>query len=683
MEEFLKLLRETLPEIIGGLTVAFVLAIIGVIYRLSIRRRTPKVLLKEKRNNLAEYLQREKDNILSSLAPGSTTLSVGDIVKSNELFILPPWKDYLGPTRSEELIAYLIDALLKTKRALLLGEAGQGKSTILKATFALAVDKFLKGSTNVVPIYVSLRNVKHYAVTINELWNHLQTESENPIPLSVEDFSTLALNNSIVFLFDGFDEITGELTQPAINERANSAVFFRPSILSCRLNFYELYLTASSIQERYSEKIELLPLKFNDSVKRHITAFCSKKRYPEPNKIIATIEKSQELLDLAQRALLLTMMLDIFTDLPQMLEVELTMAGLYEAYTQKWLRREAAKPDSVLKWHEKDTIIEEMAWSIYRSKPPSSYAYGDRIYQTLTFSRAQLSDILKTYGAVYQNVPFSQLFEDVALRTFLISRTGDSFFFIHKSFQEYYIAKHIFKVLRQDTEYASVALQDLIPVEVATFLKDMLNPKNLSHHDRTAITENMIKTYQDNSNQDKRAVIIRDHSGYYLACLGTRKAIAFLEKHYKRERNKLVQRGMMVGLSLFSDRLDFLERYIEVLRKDPEAASINIGYHLVYYGDQSLEEGYQDRGGKKCDGTVRAIFRHLKSEHYKNGWSLDLLTLRTLLEHKNRGITILQAREEYLPFLKEFLQTQRENQPKIFDEEKNFLNELLNRVGLL
>lgn len=277
---------------------------------------SPFELEKEERQALSTYLHKERADIFLSLAPGSTTLSIGDIVGSDELFIHLPWANYQGAVRSEELIGYLIHVLSQAKRILLLGEPGQGKTTVLKRVFTIMADRFLQGSRDVVPIYIPLRDVTHLADesggTLLLLWKFLRNK-QNPFPMSYKHFISLLRKNGIIFLFDGFDEITVELSQRSINERISSEMFSPLSVLSCRRNFYELYLSTSAIQQNYLEKIELLPLKFTDHAKQYITAFCNKKSI-ESEKIIRTILGSQELLDLAQRPLLLIMMLDIFAD---------------------------------------------------------------------------------------------------------------------------------------------------------------------------------------------------------------------------------------------------------------------------------------------------------------------------------------------------------------------------------
>src|SRR5205085_11623683 len=91
----------------------------------------------------------------------------------------------------------------------------------------------------------------------------------------------------------------------------------------------------------------------------------SAKRITPPEKIVTTIRENPPLQDLAQRPLLLVMMLDIFTDYREAAEREWDKAKLYHHYTEKWLKHEAAKPDSVLKWHEKAVLMQEIAWSLY------------------------------------------------------------------------------------------------------------------------------------------------------------------------------------------------------------------------------------------------------------------------------------------------------------------------------
>ena len=72
-----------------------------------------------------------------------------------------------------------------------------------------------------------------------------------------------------------------------------------------------------------------------------------------PSKIIEAIRVSPELQDLAQRPLLLLMILQIFASAGNLDEKQWSITKLYRRYSERWLKHEASKPDSVLKWNEK------------------------------------------------------------------------------------------------------------------------------------------------------------------------------------------------------------------------------------------------------------------------------------------------------------------------------------------
>ena len=639
---------------------------------------------------LANYLQQQYTQTLNSLVPGSTNLYVRDIINNNNLFIPPPWEMLQGTTVSTDLIIYLVDALIEGQRILLLGDAGQGKTTILKQIFYLLATRFFNKPEGVYlfPLYIPLREFSSLAGNPLELlWNYLHDE----LPLSFETFASLARNKQIVFLFDGFDEIKGELTQQFLNEQTASKIFTQPSILSCRKSFFEFHLSMSPLREHYSQWIELQPLKLTQSVNTYIVAFYQykqqkmmQKNVTTPESIIKTIQENQELQDLARRPLLLVMMLDIFTDPKEAKEEEWNITKLYDKYTEKWLKNEAAKPGSILKWNKKAQLLQEIAWLTYTTKFSTSSPY--RLSQNETFTQNELLSLLKNVADRYYAVTESQLLDELCFRTLLAVSEADSYYFLHKTFHEYYVAKYIFEYMCTRAQQSDVVaiiseiLKEVLPFEVVTFLKDMLNAKEIAQNEKDAIIQNLIKVYQIHQGDDIPSVTIRQHASHYLTNLKTPHAIQFLEQIYYQEQNKWVQRGRMVGLALYCNKMDILEEYIKLIRNDPEVASINLGYHLVYYGDQAQECGYYDQKGERCDGTLRSLFRHIHNERYKNSWPLDVLTLADLLE--TRGTIILATHKQELPFLKKFLAQENWKQSNIFQQEKEHLEKILQGADL-
>ena len=634
---------------------------------------------------LKHYLQQQQKRILDSTSIGLTRIRFKDIIQTQGLFISPPWNIFQQETASTHLVAECVDRMLQGQRILLLGHAGQGKTTILLHIFSQLVDRFLNTASfaTPIPLYIPLRErtlVTEDRITL--LWLHVQ----ETFPLSFEAFTLLVQNNLIVALFDGFDEISGECTQRAVNERSASKLFTFPSLLSCRKNFYEMYLSQSALREQYELIIELQPLQFTSDIHDYVRAFCQKRQTGKdqklllsPQEILETIRTSQQLQDLVQRPLLLTMMLDIFTNPYEIIQHPWDVTTLYQRYTEKWLKHEAAKPDSLLRWDQKARFMQQIAWFTYTTEAPTSSPYN--YYEHVVFSYQDIAFVVEQCASHYQPLSSLQLLDDLCLRTLLVVSREDSYTFLHKSFHEYYVAKYIFECLRRKdlrVDLAVRTLQAFLPFEIVTFLKEMLTAKTVSHRDRDIIVETLIAAYQQRSGADSDSIHVRQNASYYLAFLGTQQAVAFLEHMHEHELNKWVQRGMMVGLALFCGRADVLERYIMMLKADAEAASINVGYHLVYYGDQPQELGYYDQGGEHCEGTLISIFRRLKRERYKTEWVLDLVTLSSLL--KKRGFSILSSHEKDLHFLQDFLQKENHTHSQLLYQEKQHLVEMLQGV---
>lgn len=124
-----------------------------------------------------------------------------------------------------------------------------------------------------------------------------------------------------------------------------------------------------------------------------------------------------------------------------------------------------------------------------------------------------------------------------------------------------------------------------------------------------------------------------------------------------------------------------LERYIRIIRNDREAASVNVRYHLIYYGDQlgDINSFHRSEQTIACpEKTVAALFRHLQNARYKNGWVLDVLTLSALLELQ--GLSILDTHPWYIPFLKAFLD--QDHRDQILLQEKGRLQKIIEGASI-
>src|SRR5579883_1447027 len=146
-------------------------------------------------------------------------------------------------------------------------------------------------------------------------------------------------------------------------------------------------------------------------VMHYIAAFSQTKRQDNISQrivmpsetIVETIGGSQELQELAQRPLLLVMMLDVFSNLQEVGEESCSIAKLYQKYIEKWLKQECSTSEPEIHWHEKVEIIQELAWLLYTANSPLTKPYKD--YQHFTFTRHNLNRFLEQIGTRISTYP--------------------------------------------------------------------------------------------------------------------------------------------------------------------------------------------------------------------------------------------------------------------------------------
>lgn len=205
---------------------------------------------------LAGHLQDQRQRLFDALASGSTYLRMSDILGEQGLFVSPPWEGISRVQRDHDLTEHLVALLSQRRSILLLGEAGQGKTTVLKHVLLQLAERFLQGSPEhtFFPLYLPLRDVLSFTGNAHDLlWQHIRDD----FPLEQDDFHELMRSQRVVLLLDGFDEIRGEITQQLVNERASSKLFTYPSLLSCRRSF-----SISTSRARRSRSVTLTIFNF-------------------------------------------------------------------------------------------------------------------------------------------------------------------------------------------------------------------------------------------------------------------------------------------------------------------------------------------------------------------------------------------------------------------------------------
>lgn len=637
---------------------------------------------------LSKYLGIELKQLMDALSQGSTDLTFGDIFHTKNLFIPLNVTPLNNPSQfcSFDQILPLLE---KGNSVLLLGDAGQGKTVVLKRLFEILAQKYINGEGDLLPIYIPLRQIElsiERSFNSEEFFQFLNgMKPRNPIPVSYPRFQNLAIKGKVVFLFDSFEEIPGDLSQGAIVNRANNPLFSYPSVLSCRNSFYEQYLSETAIKSHYLYNLKLCPIKFSDkSVQDYIKKFCEIKGYSQPNNIINVIRQNLDLCDLSRTPLHLMMILDIFIDLDPNMASQFggntwNLAQLYRIFIDNWLKKEASKEDSCLEWQTKDYLLKRIAWESYYAQEPLKASYGRYKYvQTRVNDKIILDVIDNVEKNRLPDKGIQDIKRDILFHTLLVIDRNGHYFFNHNNFRYFYIAKYIFENLKSDEEKAKQILEVSTPVETATFLRGMLKCPNISQEDADSITANLISVYEESEMDDVTHEIVREHSAYYLTCIGTESAITFVEDMYPHEPSSVVKRGILVGLATNAGKKEKLEHYIKIMSNDPYEQEINLSYNMAYYGDKPLIEIHECNDNYDFKHTLTAIFNHLNSESQKIHWVLDLFTLACII--RKRGTIISSINDENLQILERVLKQSYPELGEIFSEQQQELINILQQV---
>ena len=159
---------------------------------------------------LKKFLKSALVELGKSKATGTNHISLSDLLFTDSFFIKLHWETYDGMEFSGELIDFLKDKLESGEKVLLVGESGQGKSTVLRRLFVMMADDFLHRRGKQAPIFIKLRELYAFAngpVTLDTLWSLLEKDNLNPFPLSFKKFAQLLRDCRVVLILDGLDEI--------------------------------------------------------------------------------------------------------------------------------------------------------------------------------------------------------------------------------------------------------------------------------------------------------------------------------------------------------------------------------------------------------------------------------------------------------------------------------------------
>ena len=333
----------------------------------------------------------------------------------------------------------------------ILGDYGTGKTSFCQQYAAELGQRWLADpDRNHIPILITLRE---YAKTLSlePLVTHFLV-NQYGIQASYEAFRRFNVDGKLVLLFDGFDEMAQKVdyqtTVDNFEELARAVEERSKVILTCRTPYFRtreeaeelLHPRPAGVREGAKEVAELPERPAIDLSERpnfeivHLLPFDDEdvqailqKRVPDEwENYWQQIQGTYNLPELAQRPVLLDM---IACSLPQLeLGQAINAARLYEAYTNLWLTRDWEKGRTLITRDDKRLFMQQLALEMHR-----------RGELNIRFSR--LPERVQVHFKLDKARELDHFEHDVRTCSFLNRDPAGNYRFVHKSFQEFFVAQ--------------------------------------------------------------------------------------------------------------------------------------------------------------------------------------------------------------------------------------------------
>lgn len=496
----------------------------------------------------------------------------------------------------------------------LLANAGVGKTS---ACFYL-VSMATRGELNVlVPVLIPLQmweelaKKKDVIESISEFSNKIFTS---------EEIRELIKSKQLVLLLDGFDEISSESALSSIIANFKKlAPFLRlgcKTILTCRTHYFAEESQINDVLQGQVTGTDFAVLLLGDEYNfliGELQEFSESEILEviqlsdatwDANKIWADIKAIYDLRDLAKRAIILKMILKTLPELQMKSKNhKITASTLYRIYTYKLLKRELGERRYKMDINDLEKFIEYIASLMWT-------------YQTLSINTHTFQKEIADFYSQQLDVQFEldQYIYSGRISSFFVRDRHDNYAFCHKSFFEYYIARHCIRSIENGESDFSGWDRKWFDKEIASFVTDII----IAEPRKYAI----IQLFRA-ANQATHPTVIWNVL-HILSLLNLDSVQEYLtddtkEKLIKKagnETNCVIIRQYCRIISKFIDRClseQLIEKIIDIVKNDPEQNRENNETYFNYYN------------GKEA--ACNAFVKHLQSPSPKYDAKLHLYLL--------------------------------------------------------
>lgn len=535
-------------------------------------------------------------------------------------YVIPSVREFLSRTSHiniAKLNAFFDNWFTKQDKYLgLLGDMGIGKTTACVYLFYYLAKKYERNEYTYVPVYFPLSSLSERLEKERNIYNIIKSFM-NP-KFTSEEIKILCKQKRMVFILDGFDEISGDSSISSILHNYNRLKpimrFDCKTILTCRTHYFSEQDQLEEVLMGKIQGTDFSAALLNDEYPFNIVElqeFTEKEILELINLLVPQNDSKRiwneigeiyDLRDLAKRAILLKMIVQTLPEL-QKSKSKIDSAMLYMVYTKKLLRREIESRKIGMELSEKEKFIGYIANLMF---------INDELYlETKKFDK-EIKQYFKE--SLYSKDELNNRNYDCKVSTFFSRDIQDNYRFMHKSFYEYYFA--LYCILQMGEDNLEPWRNRWFPREIARFIKELLSNKKYKH-----LISKVIQTSLD----AKDGVLIWN-TLHILSLLdkevGEKYFTATMKKEYivraKREKRSVIIRQYCRIIAKFIDRQnaeELIDKIINIVRKDQVENEDNDHTYYNYYG------------GKNA--ACQAFIKHLSVKEPKYDAKLHLY----LLEH--------------------------------------------------
>lgn len=498
----------------------------------------------------------------------------------------------------------------------LLGDMGVGKTTACVYLFYYLAKRYNISGYRYVPVYFLLNGLNERIKKENNIYAVIQSFMDKRF--MEKDIKELCRQKRIVFILDGFDEISGDSNISTIlHNYSLLKPFMRfncKTVLTCRTHYFSEQDQLEEVLMGKTQGTDFATALLNDEYPFNIVELQEfteseileliKILVPtrDNRKIWEEIGEVYDLRDLAKRAILLKMIVQTLPEL-QKNKQKIDSATLYSVYTKKLLRREIESRKIGLELSEKENFIGYIANLMY--------ANNELTIQTHRFDK-EIKQYFK--NSVYSMDELNNYNYDCKVSTFFSRDQQDNYRFMHKSFYEYYFAFYCIQQMGEG-KFDSWKIR-WFPREIARFIKELLSNNKYMH-----LIPKVIQT----SLEEKDDILIWNtlHIISLLDNVVVQKYLTqnmkdeYIKKGEKEEKSVIIRQYCRI-IAKFIDRKkaeELIDKIICLVRNNKDENEDNDQTYYNYYGGKSA--------------ACQAFIRHLSVDNPKYDAKLHLY----LLEH--------------------------------------------------